>query len=191
MPFVMFITIPMIFGLFCVSGDFATLYFGNGFEKSGVLIKYLSLTIVFLAWGNVIRTQYLIPKEKDRDYVISAVLGAIVNFVINWGLIPKYGAIGASFGTIMAEFVVALYQSIAVKKELELVTYMKDSVKFLVKAIIMFLFIKLIGNYIQGTAKKLVLQIILGSMIYGIMNIKYIYEELGVRKIISKLIGGN
>ena len=68
---------------------------------------------------------------------------------------------------------------------------MKDSVKFLVKAIIMFLFIKLIGNYIQGTAKKLVLQIILGSMIYGIMNIKYIYEELGVRKIISKLIGGN
>ena len=82
-------------------------------------------TIPFLSWGNVIRTQYLIPKEKDKEYIISAFIGAIINLTMNLIFIPKYGSIGACIGTICAETFVTIYQTISTKKELQIAEYIK------------------------------------------------------------------
>ena len=60
------------------------------------------------SWANVIRTQYLIPNKRDSIYLTSTMVGAILNLIINWMLIPKYQANGAAFGTIVAEFSVSV-----------------------------------------------------------------------------------
>ena len=120
MPFIMFLTLPMMFGLIAISKDFSIIFFGEAFIKSGKLISLLSVTLLFLAWGNVIRTEYLIPKEKDKEYIISAFLGAIVNVLMNIILIPKFDSIGACIGTIFAELVVMLYQTWSIKNEIEI-----------------------------------------------------------------------
>ena len=77
-----------------------------------------------MAWANVIRPQILIPKKKDRVYIISTLLGAIVNVVINTLLITKWGAIGAAIGTIFAEATVCIYQTLMVRKELDIKNYL-------------------------------------------------------------------
>ena len=71
-----------------------------------------------MAWANVIRTQYLIPQHEDKTYIISTFVGAIVNLIINFLLIPKYDSVGAAIGTVFAEFSVFLIQFIMVRKEL-------------------------------------------------------------------------
>ena len=70
----------------------------------------------FLAFANVIRTQYLIPHEMDRQYIVSLLLGAIVNLVINILMIPRYASVGAGIGTLLAEFTVCAYQCWSVRK---------------------------------------------------------------------------
>lgn len=188
MPFTMFITFPMIFGLICISKNFSLIFFGNGFEKSGIIIQYLAITILFLAWGNVVRTQYLIPKEKDKEYIISAFLGAILNFVINLVFIPKFGAIGACIGTIIAEFFVMFYQTWVVRKELPLKEYIKNSIGFFIKSIIMFIIITGIGKYIEcNRILKMILQIAIGTSIYALFNAEYIYNDLGIKKVFLKI----
>ena len=190
MPFIIFLAFPMVFGLVAISKDFSLIFFGNGFEKSGYLIQLLSITIIFLSWGNVIRTQYLIPKERDKEYVISAFLGAIVNFIMNCIFIPKYESIGACFSTIAAEFVVMFYQSWVVRKELPLKEYILNSYGFLLKAIVMFIIILIIGKQIKdNNLLKIVLQVFIGSIVYGLLNIKYIYNILGIDKFLNKRKG--
>ncbi len=188
MPFIMFLAFPMMFGIIAISKDFSLIFFGEQFEKSAYLMQLLAITIIFLSWGNVIRTQYLIPKEKDKEYVISAILGAIVNFLINSWLIPKYASIGACIGTVLAEFVVMFYQSLVVRHELFLKKYIQESIGFLLKSIVMFVIIIIIGNNIRDNSiLRMVTQIFVGVIIYVLLNIKYIYINIGLKDLISKI----
>lgn len=190
MPFIMFLVFPMVLGTIAIGRNFSMVFFGNQFEKSGYLMQLLSITIVFLSWGNVIRTQYLIPKEMDREYILSAFLGAIVNFIMNCIFIPRYDSIGACIGTILAEFVVMFYQSYVVRKELELKKYIINSIGFLIKAIIMFIAILIIGKVIKDNdLLRIIVQVISGTIIYALLNIKYIYRELEIKNFLNKMRG--
>ena len=186
MPLIMFLTFPMVLGIIAISNDFAIVFFGEEFKKSGYLIQLLSITVVFLAWGNVIRTQYLIPKEKDREYIISAFLGAIVNFITNLIFIPKFASLGACIGTIMAEFVVMFYQTYVLRKELNIKKYLKDSSTFLIKSLIMFIIVILIGKLIKDSKFiRILIQVFVGILIYIILNIRYIYKNVNIKNILN------
>lgn len=179
---VMFAAFPMAMGIAAIAKDFAPFYFGNGFEKSGGLMILLSITLPFISFANVIRTQYLIPKEKDKIYIKSVILGAIINFVMNILFISKYKSIGACIGTISAEIIVMLYQTIAVRKELPITNYLKDSVKFLVKALIMYVFIYMLGKINILPLYKMLIQIFSGIVIYILLNLKFIIVNYKVKK---------
>lgn len=197
MTFVMFLVMPMAFGLLAIGKDFSIIFFGSEFLKTGYILKILVIDIIFISWGNVIRTQYLIPKEKDKEYTISAILGAIVNVITNLILVPKFASIGATIGNVFAEFSVVLFQSWAVRKELNLKGYFKDSVNFIIKAFIMYIGILLIGNIISkynifaiekyNVLFKLIIQVITGGIIYIGLNIKYIYINLDIKNFIYKI----
>ena len=185
--FEMFISFAMCFGLIAVGYNFAPFYFGEEFQKAGILIMLLAITLPFMSFANVIRTQYLIPKEKDKDYIISVSLGALINLIMNTIFIPKYGSIGACFGTIAAEAIVAIYQTISVRNELNIMEYLKKSVPFLFKAGIMFIVVYLL-NYIEmSSILRFICQIILGVSIYGLLNIKYILSIIDLKSILNKI----
>ena len=184
--FVMFLSFAMMFGLIAISEDFAPFYFGIEFKKSGILIMLLSITLPFLAFANVIRTQYLIPKEKDRIYLISVILGAVVNLIMNLIFIPKYSSIGACIGTISAEIVVMIYQSISVKNDLNFVKYFNRIIEFFVKSCIMFLVVYSIKYLNISVIIKLSLQIIVGSLSYLLLNFKYVKDNLNISKLLNR-----
>ena len=100
----MFIAIGSSFGLAAIAPIFVPIFLGREFTDCIDVVVLLVITILFIAWANVIRTQYLIPKKMDKVYIVSTALGAVVNFGINIFLIGIYGAKGASIGTIFAEF---------------------------------------------------------------------------------------
>ena len=185
--FVMFLSMAMCFGLVAISFEFAPYYFGTEFKKTGVLIALLSFTFPFLSFANVIRTQYLIPKEKDRDYIISVSLGAIVNILLNIFLIPMYKSIGACIGTIAAEATVMIYQTISVRKELNVLQYVKNSSPFVVKSILMFIIIYPISLTDMNVISKLMIQVFMGCIIYGLLNLKYIMKIVNIRKMFNKI----
>lgn len=125
-------------GIMAIAQEFAVIYYGGDFERAGTIMSYLSITILILACGNVIRTQYLIPAKKDKIFVLSAIIGAICNLVCNLILIPKYGAVGAAVSTVIAEFVVCFYQLYNVRKKFSYLTYLKHEVYFLIAGILMY-----------------------------------------------------
>ena len=181
MSFVMFMAYAICFGLITIGYHFAPLYFGNEFQKTGVLIMLLSTTLPFLSFANVLRTQYLIPSEKDKVYIISVSMGAAINLILNFLLIPKFESIGACFGTIAAEIVVMSYQTIAVRKKLEVKKYIKNTLVFLLKAIIMFAIVYPLNFWDADPFKRIVLQVLIGVAVYLLLNIKYVFTIIRVK----------
>lgn len=183
--FILFLSLPMCFGMMGIGYKFAPWYFGNEFQKTGLLIVMLSITLPFLSFANVLRTQYLIPNERDKDFIVSVSIGAVINLIVNIILIPKFSSVGACLGTILAEISVAFYQSFTLKKDLDILKYIKDSFPFFIKAILMFVIIYLI-NYINiEIYLKLFIQLIVGVSVYIILNISYIKNNINIKKIIE------
>ena len=156
----------MCFGMATISNRLAPLYFGPEFSGSGVLIFYLSPVIIFASAATVVRMQYLIPKGKDFPYLISVIAGAVVNLVFNSILIKPLGAKGAVVGTLMAEFIVLVFQCLSSRKELSFSRYIKDTVPFLGSGIFMYIILEFIEPFIPFTLTGLFIEIILGVIIY-------------------------
>lgn len=173
--FAMFISSSICFGIMGVAKEFVPFFYGPGYEKCVLLFWILLPSCLFLAFANVIRTQYLIPHQYDKEYVISAFLGAIVNIVINLILIPQYGAIGAAIGTLFAEGVVCLYQCAQVYKKLPINKYVFCSAPFVIAGTLMFILLNKIKIVQESILLILGIKIFLGIVIYlGVLLIEIV-----------------
>lgn len=173
MQFVMFLSIGLCFGIIFLSEKFIPLFLGNEFTPSSVILMLLAPTGVFISWANVIRTQYLLPNNKDQQYTLSVVCGAIVNLAFNLILIPKWGAVGAAFGTIFAELTVMLYQTISVRKFLDIGQYIKETIIFIPIGAFMVLSLILIDPYIEDSITGIIIECVIGASVYIILTIIY------------------
>ena len=157
------------FGLMGVSSVLAPVFFGDEFIACGEIIRLLSVTVFFIAWANVIRTQYLIPNKRDSIYLTSTMVGAILNLII-----PKYQANGAAFGTIVAEFSVMLVQMVAVKNELPMRKYIMSYSPILIIGLIMAVLVDRIGIKLGVSVSTLAIQILAGGFFFCIATIAYL-----------------
>lgn len=178
-----FMLFPILVCLLVIADDFSTVFFGNEFIYSANLIKILIITVLFSGVTNVVRTNYLIPKSKDRVYVISTIYGALVNFVLNIIFIKKYGAYGACIGTIAAEMIVMLYQIEKTRSNIEYYNNIKSVIPFLVKSVIMGIIIYLVNYFnISNILIKVSIQVLLGVIIYFSLNKNYIINDFFGKK---------
>ena len=121
-----------------VAREFVPVYYGSGFEKCIILYQWLLPSNIFVAFANIIRVQFLIPRGYDKVYVSSVCLGAAVNIVLNLLLIPQLQSLGAALGTFAAEMTVCMYQCIAVRHKLPIQRYFIQAVPFLASGLVMY-----------------------------------------------------
>lgn len=155
------------FGLSGVADVFAPVFFGPGFEACGPLICVIVLEMPFMAWANVLRTQYLIPAGRDRAYVLSVFAGALVNVAVNLALIPRLGAMGAAVGTIAAEAAVCLVQAWSVAGELPQRRWFLENLPFYAIGLVMFLAVRALGAAMGASVVALVAQVALGAALFA------------------------
>lgn len=159
------ITIPFSLGIIGVAENFIILYLGTAFSECVGLLQMLAITAPAIAFANVIRTQFIIPKKKDKVFVAATVIGAIVNFILNCIYIPEYGAFGAVIGTIAAEFSVMIYQYIKMKSSMCIILW-KKIIVYMVSGIFMVIVVFLLKNVTSSRLVNLMIQIIFGVLIY-------------------------
>lgn len=164
-----------IFGLLAVADDFSVLYYGESFSICGKIMKIMSPIVLIVGIGDIARMQFLIPNNKDKIYTISIVLNAIINLVVSFLCIPKYGIFGAVFGTILAELFGCVFQLIASKKVLKFKMILKSALPCFINGLIMYLIIFFINKSFNFNKLFVVFEIFIGAIIYVILFIVYIF----------------
>lgn len=180
--FIFFIVFPVMFGFWATADDLVNIYLGNGFSESAILLKLLSISLIFSTVAAIVRMQLLIPRSKDKEYIVSVILGAIINFFFNMMLIGKYKAIGATIGTILAEAIVCIVQCYYIRKEINIKKLISKTIPFIVKSLVMFIVVVTVGNFIEDPIYSLIIQILIGVLLYGILNFSFIKENITIFK---------
>ncbi len=160
----------MAFGLAAVADRFAPLFYGEDFRQSGALMAPLAFTLIMIGFANVIRTQVVLPQQRDSIFVRSVCCGAAVNLAANACLIPGMKSMGAVIGTLLAEMTVPVVQYIILRRELPYRRYLGYVGIYAAIGSLMLLAVRGIGTLLPAeTWLNLGIQAAAGAAVYGLL----------------------
>lgn len=155
------------FGMVAISEIFSDVYWGEAFHGCALLLRMFSISIPFMCLAEILRTQYIIPKKKDKYYIIAVCMGAVVNLIINALLIPGLGAEGAVIGTIVAEAAVCIYQAVVVRNEIAIKKYALQFVKYLIPGSAMCAIVSALCMNMKHTVVNLLVAVFVGVIAFS------------------------
>lgn len=164
--FVSAIAIPMMFGLMAIAKKFGPWFLGREFVLAGSVIFLEAPIILLIAWSNVTGTQYLMPVNRVKEYTTSVTIGALSNVIFNFVLIGKYGANGAAIATVGSEFLVTASQLWMIHSTISRRKLFRETWKYLFCGMVMFIVVNRICSVINMTVANLILEVVVGAIIY-------------------------
>lgn len=188
MSFVSFFSIPMAFGIMCLSPTFVPLFFGEKFVGATIPLQIICFLVVAIGMNDITGTQILISLGKDKQFLYSVLAGTLSNFTLNLFLIPKWGAIGASIASVFAEFFILFVMLWFVYKYTPVRFHIKsDILKSFFGAALLVPIYFLVAQFAHGWMLVVVYPII-GALCYFVIQaiIKHSSYELFVSEVLKK-----
>lgn len=133
------IIFPMIFGLIAINEIFVKLFLGQNFQDVKYVLYIIVFNIMFIGWMNILGYQVLVVRNKNKEFMLSTTIPAIVSVAVNIAVIPFFGYIGASITSVVVEFLVFAiqwyYSRNIINKNL---LFNKDLAKIICSSLVMF-----------------------------------------------------
>ena len=167
--FVSFLSVAMAFGLAAVGLHGVPYFYGEGFAPVGPAIMIESAVIVIIGWSNAIGIQYLLPTDRVKEFSTSVIIGAVVNFILNFPLMELWGLMGAMVSTVLSEAMVTGYQLRTIRKDIEYKRLFTNTWKYLLGGIAMFIPVSWLDRNLHTSILSILVEIILGIVIYMMM----------------------
>ena len=134
--FTIALSLPMSVGLIFMAAPIIHIFCGNGFEPSILTLKLVAPIVLFIGLSGIIGMQILYPQGREKYVIISTMVGACINLLINYLLIPQYGQYGAALGTVIAEFMVTVIMILLGRKYLPINILSKQNLHYLIGSIV-------------------------------------------------------
>lgn len=148
--FVIVLSFPLVVYFILMSHQAILFLSGPEFLPAMLPMQLIMPTVLFIGLSNLMGIQILVPTHREKLVVYSTMIGALVDILINSVGIPFFGAAGAAFAGMIAEFSVVMVQ----------ILFLKDFIIPLLKEI---QFIKILFALIIST--------VLTSICLGIVNL--------------------
>jgi O-antigen/teichoic acid export membrane protein len=104
--YMMMLAIPATIGLMVIAPRFVPLFFGAEFIPATVSLQILSSLIVIIGLSNLFGIQVLVALGHEKKFLTAVLFGTVSSFCLNLLLIGKYGSVGASVASVIAELMV-------------------------------------------------------------------------------------
>lgn len=187
--FLLLLSIPCTIGLSLLSESIINVFCGQGYTDAIIPMRIMNPIIIIIGISSYVGINIFISINKEIYKLYSTIAGAVINFVLNSILIPKYGVIGASIATVISEGTVTLVQLVLLRRFLKIKPVFFKFLIYLLNSIIMAIPVIACLIFIKFEILKLILGCLFGIGIYFLLLlaeknpfIKEILESLQKRK---------
>lgn len=157
----LFIAAPITMGLIGIADVIVPWFLGSGYERSASLICIFAPMTLLSAISMIIGNGILLPLRRQNCLTIATLGAMIFNIVFNTILIPQFGACGAAVASVGSEIVTLIIQGFFAKEYIDLNLIIKNAIKYLGVAAIMYAVISLIKILVQGQVGMFTLTLLL------------------------------
>ena len=181
------ISIPIVFGLVILAKPLIILFCGKNYISSIFCMQILSPLVFIILFNSFFSDLVFLTHKKDLYIVYPVICAAIINFIMNLVLIPKYSITGAAIASVTAELIILLIKVILTKKIISnnIKLIFSKLYQYIVSSIIMSILIKFILLKLPENNISLFITIFAGILIYGFLLI-YIEQVLFQILLLSK-----
>lgn len=166
--FIIGISLPLAAGLIFMASPIIHLFCGPDYSPSILTLKLIAPIIFFIGLSGILGMQMLYPQGKEYLVILSTLTGAIVNFVLNCILIPRYAQYGAALATLIGEFTVTAMMILVGRKYLPIKFFTKQNIQYLEATLLVITFLYMISIFKHSDSVFLLIAIIISILIYTI-----------------------
>jgi len=162
--------IPVTIGGIIFSEQITLLILGQQYIAGAPVLAILMLSIL-ASFPNMFLINLIFSKNLQRFFIVATAFGVFLNIFLNFLLIPKYGVIGASISTVIAEFIIMSANWRKLKKFIPFAV-MQRLGKIIISSIIMTTIILLLNL----TGVNFIINILFATVVY-IFSLKILKEQ--------------
>ena len=100
--FIFLASIPLAVGSAILGTQIITLVFGGAYASGGLSFKILAVGLLF-DFPAVVISSAIFAYDRQKNLIITGVIGGIVNVVFDLLLIPRFGIAGSAVATLIAQ----------------------------------------------------------------------------------------
>ena len=105
MVFVLALAIPLVIGGIFLSTEIVHIVLGPQYVAAGPVLMILMVTILAV-FPDMMLNNLIYSKNLQKVFLKTTSFGLAVNLILNFWLIPQYGAIGAALSTTAAQLLI-------------------------------------------------------------------------------------
>lgn len=155
------LSIPICMGFILLMKPILLLMCGSEFLPAVAVGQVLAPLVILSSISGYLSGAILISFGREKIYMYVEVGAALLDIVLNFAFIPKYGALGAGIATLITELVMFIVFHISVKNEISGVKIKKALVQYIISSVIMALVVYMEIKYLPLSP---ILQILLGAV---------------------------
>ena len=177
---------PIIAGMLIVNNDFVKFFLGNDFQDARYAIAIMIFRMFFIGWTNIMGIQILIPHNKNKEFMTSTTVPAIISVGLNLLLLPKFGYIGASVVSVLTEALVWFIQLYFTREYLRKVPIFASMFKIFLASILMYFVLSLLktGMHFVPLVNVVICAVVGGILyvlqilLFRVVSLKELKEQL-------------
>lgn len=163
---IIILAIPLIVGLIFTADDMIALLYGPDYASSAAVLKAFSVLLLISPIGYLLGSRVLLVTNQENKMLISVGIGAVINVIGNYCLIPPYAEFGAVIASVCSEIVVMAVYVFLGRRCYHITGILKSTLKVVASACLMALLLKGLSLLQMATLLRLVVQVVCAVALY-------------------------
>lgn len=163
---VLVIVIPMAIGIYAIAENAVLLVAGPEYIEGISSLKILSLSLVASALASYMTYIHVVPSGHEKILLFSSTTSAIVNVILNLGIIPVWKHNGAALTTFIAEAVGFLIKFSYVRPDMNYKSVIKVLFQTCTAGILMFVTVRALDCLSLQRIIATLIEVFAGGAVY-------------------------
>ena len=164
--FIFLMSFPIVVLVLVLSRDILIILSGYDFAPATLCSQILSVIIILIPISTMASKEVIIPFGSENKLFYSSIIGAMVNALLNYVLIPYYQETGAAIASVIAELSVAVITSYYAVRCMDRFPALNNFWHYMVAAIVMLLVLQPLYILLNEGLVRCVLSLVVGLFFY-------------------------
>lgn len=157
---------PIMIGIFLEADKILLLIAGEEYISGKIVLKFLSMALIFAVGACYFSYSILIPYHMEQYFMLSTIGAAVINILLNFLFIKRWGMISASITTLIAEIFVFLFSAAFSFRVIKIRLDLRFIISVLFSSSLIVLVCKLMDSMLFYNKYLLIIEIIVSIIAY-------------------------
>jgi len=163
--------LPCIVGVNMIASEIIMLVGGSEYLEAVPSLHILTVALLFLLLTGLIGNILFLPSGREKICFWIYLLGAVFNFIMNIIFIPRYGLNAAALTTAASQFITFIASIPFVEKNIKLKPILSNIIGPVLGCIGIIIIGIFIRHFVKNYIYRMSLIILIGALLYGIIQI--------------------